>query len=1160
MVLATQQGDGRIPLGEHTLEVDNIILCENLRDTLLSVVALQKAGHRVNLDTTAGMFEANGSAFQVPLSYAKDILTFNIGSSGMESAGNPSAEISATTRAQLRESITPTAMPAVQQPAAADTPSIPQPSRSMIGIGCILPASLRLAHLRYGHISGRKLHGLIQFNALKGLPNLPRSFDHASLISGCDACLTAKMTRRPFGVALDHQVSERNDKVVADVCEPIRIRQADGSFTKAYICTATDVATRHLDVLITNRKREASEHVISYFHRSRITTGRELKHFHTDGGNEYNKAERALKLRGVKCTRTSIDTSQHNGIAERKNRTFLDVARAQLQHAGAAASLFWRESIATAVYVHNRTTIPAGATKTQHELWTGQEPHASFFHPWGCDAIVQIPEAHRDNKLTARGEKGMFVGYDPRQELCWQIRCGDRTISSRDVRFLEDEFSIARQLSSAHMEGQQRPQQQNSEAKEAHLHPSSAADEEEENSSNSDSDSSNSSSSSSSSDSGSKVDRKTARKIAAAEERFARRQQRGTAAATTASAKGAAAAGSRRSTRKRNAVRQTGLNMDDFGAVALAAEVAPSSPTAIDRATPPPNSIAHSAVSIPTNRRAALSSQYASYWQAAMDAEMASIQSHGTYSVTPRPAGVNVVGCRWVFAVKVQDGYVKRFKARLVARGFSQQFGVDYEETYAPVMKYKTLRILLALVAARDLTLELIDVQTAYLNAELKEVVYMQQPEGYEQGSPKEYVCRLLRAIYGLKQAGREWNAHLNTFILSLGFTRLSSDTCVYVKRSRGGRIMLLSTYVDDIPSAFDESDRAEWEEVKAAFFQHYKITFLGEADWFLNMRLTRDRARKVLFLDQRAYIDQLLQQTQFDECRIASHPGAQEELSKADSPTTPAEIAAMASIPYRSVVGALTYLANATRPDIAAAVNRVAQFSQNPGAKHWAAVRQILRYLSGTKDLALRFQPENAGKMQQVSSARHSDSHPQLTPSADAANLTLIAYADASWGNCPDSRRSTTGWLLGLGGSWIDWCTKKQETVALSSCEAEYMALASATQAILWTRSLLAEMDMQSTGGAVSTSSLSSPVPLRMFSDNKSAIAIAKNDAHHSRTKHIDIRHHFVRDEIQAGNILLQWISTEQQLADILTKPLAAAPFMRIRDQLVAARTGALH
>jgi len=460
--------------------------------------------------------------------------------------------------------------------------------------------------------------------------------------------------------------------------------------------------------------------------------------------------------------------------------------------------------------------------------------------------------------------------------------------------------------------------------------------------------------------------------------------------------------------------------------------------------------------------------------------------------------------------------------------------------------------IILAIVAARGLTLEFMDVQTAYLNADLQEEVYMRQPEGYEQGNPRDWVCKLLKAIYGLKQAGREWNTNLNSFILSLGFTRLASDTCVYIKRSRTGRLIIVSTYVDDIPSAFDEADRAEWEELKARFFEQYKISFLGESDWFLNMRLTRDRSQQVIYLDQQAYVDQLLQELQLDESRSVASPSSQTELTKEDAPSSEAERSEMSKLPYRHVVGALTYLANATRPDIAHAVNRVAQFAQNPGAKHWRAVQQILRYLSGTRDLALRFQAQPSQAVPDSSSATAERATANRSTASNVC--TLFGFADASWANCHESRRSTTGWLLGYGGSWIDWCVKKQETVALSSCESEYMALTSATQAIMWTRSLLAEIEVVASGGASSVPT-SPATPLRMFSDNKSAIDMARNDTHHQRSKHIDLRHHFIREQIQAGTIAVQWVNTHDQLADIFTKPLTPMPFIRIRDELVVRR-----
>lgn len=528
---------------------------------------------------------------------------------------------------------------------------------------------------------------------------------------------------------------------------------------------------------------------------------------------------------------------------------------------------------------------------------------------------------------------------------------------------------------------------------------------------------------------------------------------------------------------------------------------------------------------------------------------MASIRSHGTFVLTPRPAGVNVVSCKWVFAVKAKDGLVTRFKARLVARGFSQQQGIDYSETFAPVLKYKTLRLLLALCAAYDLELELMDVQTAYLNAPLQETVFMAQPDGYEQQGA-HVVCRLLKAIYGLKQAGREWNIHLDAFVRSLGFTRLVTDPCVYVKRSRTGNLLIVSVYVDDIPSAFHAADRTEWEELKQRFLTRFAIKFLGEADWFLNMRITRDRRRRRLWLDQRTYVESMLEDLRMDDCKPFKHPGAQEELSKAGAPSCAEEAAFMRTVPYRRCVGLLTYLANTSRPDIAHAVNLVAQFAQNPGAVHWRAVKAILRYLCGTAHYALLFDGGAAAAAAAVSSASASSA------SAAAAPLSLSVYADASWASCKDSRRSTTGWLIRLGNSWVDWNCHKQETVALSSCEAEYMALASATTGVLWTLKLLREFGCVLRG---SGAGVQMPVPM-LHCDNKSAIAMARNDALHTRSKHIDIRHHFIRDEIVRGTISLEWVPSESQLADILTKTLLPRLFMKFQAALVSPLPGSGH
>jgi hypothetical protein len=349
--------------------------------------------------------------------------------------------------------------------------------------------------------------------------------------------------------------------------------------------------------------------------------------------------------------------------------------------------------------------------------------------------------------------------------------------------------------------------------------------------------------------------------------------------------------------------------------------------------------------------------------------------------------------------------------------------------------------------------------------------------------------------------------------------------------------MLILSVYVDDIPSAYHEEDRAEWEYIKKLFYEKYKIKFLGDADWLLNMKIKRDRKNKLLFLDQINYIDNLLEEFNLDESHSVSHPGSQVELNRSQCPVSEEDQLFMSRVPYRRVIGLLTYLSNISRPDIAYSVNLCAQFAQNPGEMHWKAVMQILRYLCGTKNYVLCFD----GNMQTQSSS---------TSSLPTHTTQLIGYADASWGSCPDTRRSTTGWILKCGKSIIDWNVHKQETVAISSCEAEYMSIVSVTQAIKWTKNLLKELGFYNNASSSSPFAISS-VPI-ILSDNKSAIAIGLNDTMHNRSKHIDIKHHFIRDEISSGTINIQWISTHDQIADILTKKLDRQNFIKFRDQLV--------
>jgi hypothetical protein len=1173
--VATHVGDGVVPIGTHTLRVPNLIYMPELKDTLLSYVRLTRDGHQISVAGATGTFADRGGGMPLRLSCDGNILTFDADSGGSPYAAN------AVTRSATR--------PTQTTVAGADATTQPDDTATE------LPASHAITHARYGHLCFRKLTQLATSGVL-GPGAVPR--DRKSCEQHCDACHRGKMVRVSFGDEFHHTAHRPNHKVVADVCGPLwSVRHADGTLTKYYMSTVTDVYSRHLEVLIIDSKDQASDHCISYFHRARIVTRNDMAHFHTDGGTEYNRFEHVANARGTKCTRTPVDTPQWNAIAERKNRTIIEMARALLFHANLDPVLYGQAAIETAVAIHNRCTIVGKTGRTMHELFHGHAPDISRMRVFGCDAFVLIREP--ESKLSARSEKGIFIGYDVRRELCYRVKIGgsDRVVVSRDVQFNETSFTIERDG----LNNSGKPSAQPTEASRAgenetgdgaramsskertaeaisgfgesihsapQLHATSSdtrkrarepasADQGGDASSNG---------GAGSPVAGSDIDRRTRARLAASE------AQHDTDASPTP--------GGRRTGRTRNRTRQTGLNLDDFGHVALA--VSRDVPTSLSLhpivsdvsqateststhapATMPTEKIRASDVPIPSTRRAALKSHYAEQWRAAMDQEYASIVSHGTFDLVARPAGsTNLVSCKWVLSVKEKDGLVVRFKARLVARGFTQEKGVDFEETYSPVLKYKTLRVILAIVAQYRYQLEVMDVQTAYLHASLKETVYMAQPEGYEQQqsvnsggheSSRPLVCLLRKALYGLKQAGREWNIHLDAFVQSLGFKRCVSDTCLYVKTSATGRPMILSVYVDDIPSAYAIEDSSEWGRVKAKFFAEFKISFQAEADWLLNMRITRDPTRNRLLLDQQAYVETMLEDLRMDDCKPADTPGAQEELSLLANASNASERAEMATVPYRRAVGLLMYLSNTSRPDITHAVGMVARYSNNPGPAHWRAVKQILRYLSGTAHYGLLFAPQTHADAHSSSS---SPSHPGPT---DATPLT--AFADADWGGCLDTRRSTTGWVLQFGGSLIDWSSKKQSTVALSSCEAEYMAITEATQAVMWAKHLLHEIGLQPLDATTDTNHHTAVVrhhSIDVFNDNKSAIAMAHNDVHHKRSKHIRLRYHFVREAVESKIIALRWCSTHDQVADILTKALPRTLFTRLRDALVCPRTRA--
>ena len=483
-------------------------------------------------------------------------------------------------------------------------------------------------------------------------------------------------------------------------------------------------------------------------------------------------------------------------------------------------------------------------------------------------------------------------------------------------------------------------------------------------------------------------------------------------------------------------------------------------------------------------------------WQQAMADELDALHKTHTWDMTTLPPGKSAVGCKWVYKIKTRaDGSVERYKARLVARGFTQEYGIDYEETFAPVARLTSVRTLLAVAAVRHWPLFQMDVKNAFLNGDLLEEVYMQPPPGYPDS--QNQVCRLRRALYGLKQAPRAWFAKFSSVVAQQGFTPSSYDSALFIRHTSTGIILIL-LYVDDMIITGD--DPAGICDLQKFLNQQFEMKDLGTLSYFLGLEVTS--SSDGYYLSQAKYASDLLSKVGLTDSKTVSTPL---ELNVKLN-TTDGEPLSDATL-YRQLVGSLIYL-TVTRPDLAYAVHLVSQFMSAPRSTHYAAVLRILRYIKGTLFHGLHFSAQSS--------------------------LELRAYADADWAGDPTDRRSTTGYCFLLGSSLISWRSKKQSVVARSSTEAEYRALADATSELLWLRWLLADM------GAPQTTS----TPIHC--DNRSAIHIAHNDVFHERTKHIEIDCHLIRHHLQQSALHLLSVSSEDQLADVFTK---SHPPGRLRD-----------
>ncbi|BAB90546.1 putative rice retrotransposon retrofit gag/pol polyprotein [Oryza sativa Japonica Group] len=482
-------------------------------------------------------------------------------------------------------------------------------------------------------------------------------------------------------------------------------------------------------------------------------------------------------------------------------------------------------------------------------------------------------------------------------------------------------------------------------------------------------------------------------------------------------------------------------------------------------------------------------------WRDAMETEYNALIKNDTWHLVPYEKGQNIIGCKWVYKVKRKaDGTLDRYKTRLIAKGFKQRYGIDYEDTFSPVVKAATIRIILSIAVSRGWSLRQLDVQNDFLHGFLEEEVYMQQPPGFESSSKPDYVCKLNKALYGLKQAPRAWYSRLSKKLTELGFEASKADTSLFFL-NKGGIIMFVLVYVDDIivASSTEKATTALLKDLNKEF----TLKDLGDLHYFLGIEVTK--VSNGVILTQEKYANDMLKRVNMSNCKPVSTPlSVSEKLTLYEgSPLGPND-----ATQYRSIVGALQYL-TLTRPDIAYSVNKVCQFLHAPTTSHWIAVKRILRYLNQCTSLGLHVHK--------------------------SASTLVHGYSDADGAGSIDDRKSTGGFAVFLGSNLVSWSARKQPTVSRSSTEAEYKAVANTTAELIWVQTVLKELGIES------------PKAAKIWCDNLGAKYLSANPVFHAKTKHIHVDYHFVRERVSQKLLEIDFVPSGDQVADGFTKALSA-------------------
>ncbi|GJV44866.1 ribonuclease H-like domain, reverse transcriptase, RNA-dependent DNA polymerase [Tanacetum coccineum] len=908
---------------------------------------------------------------------------------------------------------------------------------------------------------------MAQRDLVHGIP----AIKHTTQI--CDVCLIGKHSRAPFPKKAKARSTSPLDLVYGDLCGPITPPTPSG---KKYIFLLVDDYSRYMWAYFLSTKDQAFDTFKEFKKSTENELRTTLKMLRTDRGGEFtsNEFTQYCKENGIARQLTAPYSPQQNGVVERRNRTIMSTTRCMMKATNMPQN-FWAEAVRHAIYILNSVPTKALEDITPYEAIKQRKPNLENLRIFGCIAYAKVPSQHL-TKLDDRSIKMVYLGNEQGSKA---YRLFDPTTQrvcvSRDVKFKENETWDWKDYIGEHTNDE--PEWTNfniGDPEVTNEHPDQETQPNED------------------------------------DNEFPDNNDDDDYASPTRDSPSHSQTPHTPSTRSSEVNSQVTPNtstqsyyQSDHDSIQII-----DSPSHFDhtplRGFRTLKDLYENTEELllvedePKNYKEASSDQK---WIEAMKVELDSINRNNTWELTTLPKGHKAIGLKWVFKTKRDaNGNIIKHKARLVAKGYIQEHGIDFEEVFAPVARMETIRLLLAIAANNKWEVHHLDVKSAFLHGDLKEEVYVTQPEGFIKRQDNGKVYRLIKALYGLRQAPRAWNIKLDNTLKSLDFKKCALEQAIYTKKSKDS-ILLIGVYVDDL--IITGTPKKEIDKFKAQMEEKFEMSDLGLLAYYLGIEVTQTNGD--ISIKQSAYASKILKEAGMIDCNetlIPMDPGTR--LTKITEGTM------VNSTEYRSLIGCLRYLLH-TRPDLSYSVGLLSRFMQEPREQHMKAIRQVLRYVKGTKDHGITYKHNGGNK--------------------------IHGYSDSSYGVNTQEGKGTTGIIFYYGESPISWSTQKQATVALSSCESEFIAATAAATQALWLKRLLSKL----------THTQEEKITIQV--DNKSAIALMKNPVFHGRSKHIDTKYHFIRECVEREDIQVEFVSGEYQKADILTKALPKIKFLTMRQ-----------